>query len=125
MARQRCVVQAVARQADLSRLLPLVPDLLDVVRNTVVTNIPVDILPEIVPPRDIARHAWCSVAPLQFVALHQHARSVGTYGQHRICHERSQPLLGLLDGRTFSFEAREAPGFSAPALTRVGTSQDS
>lgn len=55
MARQRCVVQAVARQADLPRLLPLVPDLLEVVRNNVVTDIPVETLPEMVPLRDIAR----------------------------------------------------------------------
>ncbi len=55
MARQRCVVQAVAHKGDLPRLLPLVPDLLDVVRTNVITDIPVEILPEMVPLRDIAK----------------------------------------------------------------------
>lgn len=55
MARQRCLVTAVASQGDLPTLAPIFPELLDVVRQNVVTDIPLEMLPDMVTLRDVAR----------------------------------------------------------------------
>ena len=55
MERQRCVVEAVTEQADLPTLLQIFPDLVDVIVETVVTDIPVEQLPDMVMLRDEIR----------------------------------------------------------------------
>jgi polyisoprenyl-teichoic acid--peptidoglycan teichoic acid transferase len=53
MARQRCLVTAMADQADIQTLLTVFPDLLEVVRENVVTDIPLDMLPDLIPLWDV------------------------------------------------------------------------
>jgi polyisoprenyl-teichoic acid--peptidoglycan teichoic acid transferase len=55
MERQRCVVAAVTEQADLATVLQIFPDLVDVIVDTVVTDIPIEQLPDIVMLRDEIR----------------------------------------------------------------------
>jgi polyisoprenyl-teichoic acid--peptidoglycan teichoic acid transferase len=53
MQRQRCVVQAITQQADLQTILLRFSGLMDVVRDNVVTDIPLEMLPDLVMLRDI------------------------------------------------------------------------
>jgi polyisoprenyl-teichoic acid--peptidoglycan teichoic acid transferase len=53
MERQRCVLTAMADKADLPTLLTIFPDLIDVIRENVVTDIPLDMLPDLVMLRDV------------------------------------------------------------------------
>jgi polyisoprenyl-teichoic acid--peptidoglycan teichoic acid transferase len=52
MQRQRCLVEAMLVEADAPTLLLRFPDLLDVIRDNVVTDIPLDMLPDLVMLRD-------------------------------------------------------------------------
>lgn len=53
MERQRCVVTAMTEEADLQTLLTIFPDLVDVIQRNVVTDIPMDMLPDMVMLRDV------------------------------------------------------------------------
>jgi hypothetical protein len=53
MARQRCLVTAMANQADIQTLLTVFPELLDVIRENVLTDIPLDMLPDLIPLWDV------------------------------------------------------------------------
>lgn len=55
MERQRCVVKAVTEQADLPTLLQIFPDLVDVIADTVVTDVPIEQLPDMVMLREEIR----------------------------------------------------------------------
>ena len=48
MERQRCLVTTVANQADLQTLATVFPDLIGVIRDSVVTDIPLELLPELI-----------------------------------------------------------------------------
>ena len=53
MERQRCLVQAVTDQADLQTLLTTFPDLVDVIRERIETDVPLEMLPDMIMLRDI------------------------------------------------------------------------
>lgn len=53
MERQRCVVTAMTEKADLQTLLTIFPDLVDVIQRNVVTDIPMEMLPDMVVLRDV------------------------------------------------------------------------
>jgi polyisoprenyl-teichoic acid--peptidoglycan teichoic acid transferase len=55
MQRQRCLVQAVGEHLDLQTLLLRFPDLMEVVRDNVVTDIPLEMLPDLVMLREIVQ----------------------------------------------------------------------
>jgi polyisoprenyl-teichoic acid--peptidoglycan teichoic acid transferase len=55
MRRQRCLVAATIEQADLTTVLRVFPDLLEAVRDNVQTNVPLEILPDLVMLRDDIR----------------------------------------------------------------------
>jgi polyisoprenyl-teichoic acid--peptidoglycan teichoic acid transferase len=52
MHRQRCLVATATRQADIPRLLRVFPDLVEVIHNHLVTDVPLELLPEFVLLRD-------------------------------------------------------------------------
>lgn len=53
MERQRCMVQALAEKADVQTLLLRFPALTDVIRNNIVTDIPMEMLPDLIQLRDV------------------------------------------------------------------------
>jgi polyisoprenyl-teichoic acid--peptidoglycan teichoic acid transferase len=53
MRRQRCVVAAMVEQVDTVTILRNFPDIVEVIRNTIVTDIPLEILPDMVMLRDV------------------------------------------------------------------------
>ena len=55
MERQRCIVGSAIDQADLTTLLRIFPDLVDAIRDNVVTNVPMEQLPDMVMLRDQVR----------------------------------------------------------------------
>jgi polyisoprenyl-teichoic acid--peptidoglycan teichoic acid transferase len=55
MQRQRCLVLAMTEQADMQKLLLTFPDVLEVIRDRVVTDIPLEILPDMVVLREMAQ----------------------------------------------------------------------
>jgi polyisoprenyl-teichoic acid--peptidoglycan teichoic acid transferase len=55
MQRQRCMVASMAGQSDLPTLLRIFPDLIEAIRANVTTNVPLDMLPDMVMLRDVAR----------------------------------------------------------------------
>lgn len=55
MQRQRCLVQSMVQEADLATLLLSFPDLMDVIQENVVTDIPLEMLPDMVMLRDIVQ----------------------------------------------------------------------
>lgn len=55
MERQRCLLTAVTEQADLQTLLTTFPDVTDVIRNNLVTDIPLEMLPDMIMLREQVR----------------------------------------------------------------------
>lgn len=55
MRRQRCIVASAIDQSELTTLLRIFPDLTDAIRENVLTDIPLDILPDLVMLRDEIR----------------------------------------------------------------------
>jgi polyisoprenyl-teichoic acid--peptidoglycan teichoic acid transferase len=54
MQRQRCMVQALAEQADVQTIVLRFPELTDVIRNNIVTDVPLEMLPDLITLRETA-----------------------------------------------------------------------